>query len=209
MSTVKFAIVNIGTLSMNRFWGETERKRAPSATCTLLDVDGTRLLVDPSPYPEQLEQRLFAATGLRTGDVDMVFVTHHHADHRFGLELFVGKPWLMASAALEEWRAATPQDEGIIGAFAPAERHLPGSVTLLATPGHTRSHHSLEVQSNWGRLIVAGDAAMTPDFFQAEEGFHNSADFSEARETIRHIKQIADLVIPGHGNYFINRCGTP
>lgn len=202
MSDITFTIVNIGTLSLNKFWGETERKRAPSATCTLLDLNGTRLLVDPSPYPEQLEQRLFAATGLRTGDVDLIFVTHHHADHRFGLEMFAGRPWLMASAALDEWPATAPQDQSMAAAFAPAERCLPGNVTLLPTPGHTRSHHSLLVDTVWGRLVVAGDAVMTQDFYAAEEGFHNSADLALARETIRQIKQIADLVIPGHGNYF-------
>jgi glyoxylase-like metal-dependent hydrolase (beta-lactamase superfamily II) len=204
MSNVKFTLVNMGTLSMNKFWGEVDRKRAPSATCTVLDLDGTRLLVDPSPYPEQLEQRLFAATGLRTGDVDMVFVTHHHADHRFGLELFTGKPWLMAADVLDEWRAASPQDESLINTFALAEHHLPGGVTLLPTPGHTRSHHSLAVNTAWGRLVVAGDAVMTLDFWEAGEVFNNSANVVQTRETIRQLKQIADLVIPGHGNYFLN-----
>ena len=52
---VDFTIVNIGTLSMNKYWGETERKRSPNATCTLLDISGLHLLVDPSPHPEQLD----------------------------------------------------------------------------------------------------------------------------------------------------------
>jgi glyoxylase-like metal-dependent hydrolase (beta-lactamase superfamily II) len=45
---------------------------------------------------------------------------------------------------------------------------------------------------------------MTEEFFNAEEGFHNSVDFKQASETIRNIKEFADLVIPGHGNYFLN-----
>ena len=52
---VQFVIINIGTLSMNKFWGETERLRSPSATCTLLQAGGTRLLVDPSPEPATQE----------------------------------------------------------------------------------------------------------------------------------------------------------
>ena len=200
---IRFTIVNIGTLSVNKFWGETERKRAPSATCTLLDIDGLHLLVDPSPYPEQLEQRLFATTGMRLANIDVVFVTHYHADHRFGLELFDDKPWFMAYAALEEWRQAVPQDEPLISQFAPMEGHLPAGVSLLHTPGHTIAHHSLTVDAANERLVVAGDAVMTCDFFDAGEGFHNSVDFQQAHATILHIRETADIVIPGHGNYFL------
>ena len=63
--SVDCTIINIGTLSMNRFWGETERVRTPSATCTLLQAGTIRLIVDPSPAPEQLEAKLYEATGLR------------------------------------------------------------------------------------------------------------------------------------------------
>jgi glyoxylase-like metal-dependent hydrolase (beta-lactamase superfamily II) len=205
MTNNRFTVVNIGTLSMNKFWGESERKRSPSATCTLLDLDGLRVLVDPSPYPEQLEQRLFATTGLHVVHVDLVFVTHYHADHRFGLELFSHKPWLMAAAGLDEWRQTSPQHDPLMGDFAPAETHLPAGVRLLPTPGHTRSHHSLVMETAWGTVVVAGDAVMTADFFTAEEGFHNSVDHVQARETIRHIKQVANVVVPGHGNYFLNK----
>jgi glyoxylase-like metal-dependent hydrolase (beta-lactamase superfamily II) len=202
-SAVRFTIVNIGTLSMNKFWDETERKRSPSATCTLLDIDGLHLLVDPSPYPEQLEQRLFATTGMRLVNIDMVFVTHYHADHRFGLELFAGKPWFMAFNALVEWRQTSPQDASLISQFAPIEGHLPPGVSLLPTPGHTIAHHSLVVDTANERLVVAGDAVMTSDYFDVGEGFHNSVDFQQAHATIMHIRQIADIVIPGHGNYFL------
>ncbi len=200
----KFTIINIGTLSMNKFWGETERVRSASATCTLLEVGGTRLLVDPSPHPEELETLLFARTGLRPGAIDQVFLTHFHGDHRYGLDLFSGKPWLMAEAGLADWRQRSPQDGELIDRFLPAEAHLPEGVELVFTPGHTAAHYSLRVNTKWGQLIVAADAAMTEDFFEAEEGYHNSVDFSQATETIRKIKPMADLIIPGHGNMFLN-----
>jgi glyoxylase-like metal-dependent hydrolase (beta-lactamase superfamily II) len=200
---IDFTVVNIGTLSMNKFWGETERKRSPNATCTLLDIGGMHLLVDPSPQPEQLAQRLFATTGLHLNGIDMVFVTHYHADHRFGLELFNGKPWLMSSEGLAEWRATAPQDQALSSAFSPAEQYLPAGVSLLHTPGHTQAHCSLRAQTRNGWLVVAGDAVMTSDFFFAGEGFHNSVDFDAARESIQLINTKADIVVPGHGNYFL------
>jgi glyoxylase-like metal-dependent hydrolase (beta-lactamase superfamily II) len=198
--TVQFTIVNIGTLSVNKFWGETERVRSATATCVLLQSEGERLLVDPSPEPEELEPMLFDRTGLRPADIDAVFLTHFHGDHRFGLELFGHAAWLMAEPGLQEWLARSPQDRDTIERFVPARNRLPGGICLFPSPGHTLGHHGLLVDTHWGRLIVAGDAVMTQDFYDAEEGFHNCVDFELATQTIHTIRERADWVIPGHGN---------
>jgi glyoxylase-like metal-dependent hydrolase (beta-lactamase superfamily II) len=201
---VKFRIINIGTLSMNKFWGETERLHQVSATCTLLEGPGGRLLVDPSPHPDPLRTLLFDRTGLEPRQIDGVFLTHFHGDHRFGLELFADRAWLMASSGLEEWRARSPEDGALIDRFRPAEGALPPGIELFPSPGHTPEHHSVIVSTPWGALIVAGDAVMNAEFFEAEEGYHNSVDFPQAAETARRIKQSAALVVPGHGNVILN-----
>ena len=200
---VEFTIVNIGTLSMNRFWNEKERVRSPSSTCTLLQAGEIRLLVDPSPAPEQLKSKLFATTGLAPDDIDLVFLTHFHADHRFGLDLFEGKYFLMAEHGIDEWRTSSPSDSNLISRFKPAEGYLPEGIELLATPGHTLGHHSLNVTGDWGKVVVAGDAAMTRDFFKAEEGFHNSVDSGLASKTIRMLKSATGLIIPGHDSLLV------
>jgi glyoxylase-like metal-dependent hydrolase (beta-lactamase superfamily II) len=204
VETVRYTIVNIGTVSMNKFWGESERLRKPTATCTLLQAGGKRLLVDPSPDPDLLEPQLFACTGLRPADVDAVFVTHWHGDHRFGLALLKSQPWLMAEKGIVEWKQQRPEDADLSDRFTPAEGRLPEGISLFYSPGHTHGHCSLLADTQWGPLIVSGDAVMTPEFFEAEEGYHNSLDFERAAETIRVIKQIAKLVIPGHGNVIPN-----
>jgi glyoxylase-like metal-dependent hydrolase (beta-lactamase superfamily II) len=203
-------IVNIGCLSMNRFWGEKERMRSATATCTLVEAPGARLLVDPSPHPPELERLLFDRAGLKPDQIDAVFLTHHHGDHRYGLDLFPRARRLMAAAGLAEWRERSPGDAAVVDAFEPAEGRLPEGLRLLGTPGHTASHHSLAMGSPWGTLVAAGDAVMTADFFAAEEGYHNSVDFAAAAETIRMLKREASLLIPGHGNLIINRpAGVP
>jgi glyoxylase-like metal-dependent hydrolase (beta-lactamase superfamily II) len=199
-----FRIINIGTLSANKFWGETERVREDiSATCTLLEVGGHRLLVDPSPHPEPLARMLFNRAGLRPDAIDRVFVTHFHGDHRFGLELFDHATWLMAEEELATWQARSPQ-EALIERFTPAQGQLPTGVTLFPAPGHTPTLHALKTATRWGDLIIAGDAVMNREYFEAEEGYRNSVDFDQAAETVRRIKAAAALVIPGHDNLILN-----
>jgi glyoxylase-like metal-dependent hydrolase (beta-lactamase superfamily II) len=201
---VPFTIVNIGTLSMNKFWGETERVRAPSATCTLLQSGKTRMLVDPSPEPAALEPMLYARTGLHPSAIDAVFLTHWHGDHRYGLASFEGATWWMAAEGLAEWQRRQPGEAALWARFQPAEGTLAAGIALYPSPGHAIGHSSLRVDTAWGPLIVAGDAVMTPEFFAAEEGYHNSVDFDQAAGTIRAIRRDARLVIPGHGNLILN-----
>ena len=200
----RVTIVNIGTLSMNKFWDENERMREPSATCVLIETAGLRLIVDPSPHPDDLARLLFDRRGLRAGDVDQVFLTHRHGDHRFGLDLFDDKPWLVAAPELEAWRRSDTSDPSLADRFQAAEGRLPAGLSLLLTPGHTATHHSLVLSSPWGRLVVAGDAVMTQDYWDAEEGYHNSVDFPAAADSIRKLKSLAAVVIPGHGNVILN-----
>ena len=169
-----------------------------------MQAEGKRLLVDPSPYPDELAAMLFARTGLHPGDVDAVFITHFHADHRFGLALFEDAEWLMAADGLAEWKGQNLRDARLFERFSPAEGRLPPGVRLYPSPGHAVGHTSLLVDTVWGPLIVAGDAVMSEDFFRTEEGFRNSVDFERARETIRTIKRSANLVIPGHDNVILN-----
>jgi glyoxylase-like metal-dependent hydrolase (beta-lactamase superfamily II) len=158
------------------------------------------MLVDPSPGPEVLKPMLFDRTGLRPAGIDSVFLTHFHGDHRYGLELLSDATWLMAEPGLQEWQARSPQDNDLIERFVPADGRLPLGIRLFPSPGHTLGHHGLLMDTRWGQLIVAGDAVMTQDFFDAEEGFHNCVNFELAEQTIRTVKGRAQWVIPGHGN---------
>ena len=201
---VDFTIVNIGTLSMNKYWGESKRLRKPTATCTLLRSKEINLLVDPSPHPPELEQMLFANAGMTPEKIDIVFATHFHGDHLFGLALFPDAKWLMAQEGLDEWLKASRGKQAAIQGFVKAEGNLPDEFSLLPSPGHTYGLHSLAVKTCWGQLVVAGDAVMTSEYFEQEEGYPNSVDFTLASETILNIKRMAALVIPGHGNLILN-----
>jgi glyoxylase-like metal-dependent hydrolase (beta-lactamase superfamily II) len=52
-------------------------------------------------------------------------------------------------------------------------------------------------------VVVAGDAVMTRDHWCERLGHHNSADLGLAARTIGQLAAFADIVVPGHDNFFV------
>lgn len=201
---IEWRILTIGHLSMNKFWGETERRRGPLCTSTLLKTPDGLMLVDPSVPPERMPDLLNEQAGVTPEAVRHVYLTHFHGDHRFGLEAFPHARWVMARPEIEFWRdRAGPAERALLDRVQPAgEEVLPG-IRTLATPGHTPGLTSLQFRWRGRRVVIAGDAAMTEEFFWAREGYHNSSDFTAARQSIELLQREADLIVPGHDNYFL------
>ncbi len=87
----------------------------------------------------------------------------------------------------------------------PIVDELAPGIALLSTPGHTSAHTSLVFTSGGFRVVVAGDAVMTHDFFLARDVYFNTVDRAAAVQSIATIADQADIVVPGHDNYFLNR----
>jgi glyoxylase-like metal-dependent hydrolase (beta-lactamase superfamily II) len=204
----RWDVITLGNLSRNRYWGEGDDRGVRSAicTCTLIQGEGFHLIVDPSlAKSEQMTAELDRRTGLRLRDIDAVFVTHEHGDHWFGLAHFPEAKWLAApevAAALNKTRKLPKQVESATG-------KLFDAVEIVATPGHTLSHHSLRFDCDGLSVVVAGDAGATLDFWRERRGYFNCVDFDLSAKTMDKIAGLADLVVPGHDNYFPNVDATP
>jgi glyoxylase-like metal-dependent hydrolase (beta-lactamase superfamily II) len=201
----RWDVITIGNLSRNRYWGEgDDRARRPAlCTCTLINGDGFRLLVDPSlKDADALRTELDRRAGIAPKDVTDVFLTHEHGDHHFGLAHFPHARWWAAPPVADALNGSGQyggkQIEAVEGGV------LLGCIDVLYTPGHTLTHHSLRFDCDGLSIVVAADAAMTRDFWRERQGYFNSADFALAAQTIDHLATVADIVIPGHDNYFLN-----
>ena len=86
-----------------------------------------------------------------------------------------------------------------------AEGRLPRDFEIIHTPGHTLEHYSLLFKCDGLSVIVAGDAAMTRDFWKNRMGYFNSKDLALAVESIDRITALSDVIIPGHDNCFAVR----
>ena len=210
MSEIRWDLLTIGHLSRNKFWGEADDRayRSPLCTSVLIRTGTMAIVVDPSLPPDGMGPLLDRRAGLSILDVDAVFLTHFHGDHRFGIDAFPEAEWLMAGEEISAWRDKLPQDyddRRVLERLKTTRGELAPDIALLATPGHTLNHHSLVFESEGMRVVVAGDAVMTRDFFRERDYYFNTADPEAAVRSIEEIAATADVIVPGHDNYFINR----
>ncbi len=198
----RWDVVTIGNLSRNRYWGESDDRgvRAAICTCTLVAGDGFRLLVDPSlADAADMARELDRRTGLKPADVTAVFITHEHGDHYAGLAHFPDAQWLAAPPVAEVLNKSgkwSRRIEGVTG-------RLFDAVEVIVTPGHTPTHHSLRFDCDSLSVVLAGDAVATRDFFRARRGYFNAVDFALSARTMDQLAGLADIIVPGHDNYFL------
>jgi glyoxylase-like metal-dependent hydrolase (beta-lactamase superfamily II) len=197
-------VITIGNLSRNRYWGESDNRGVRSAicTCTLIRGDSFHVLVDPSLKDEkEMRSELDRRTGLSPSDIDAVFITHQHGDHHWGLVHFRRARWLAGATVAEGLNKSGRYQKSI----EPAGRRLLDAIDVVPTPGHTMDHHSMRFDCDGLSVVVAGDSVPTRDFWRERRGYFNAVDFELSARTMDEISSVADMVVPGHDNYFLSR----
>jgi glyoxylase-like metal-dependent hydrolase (beta-lactamase superfamily II) len=219
--SVRFDVISIGTLSRNRLWGESAAGRTPHATTTLVRAGKRTILVDPGLPPQALAARLNERTGLRPEQVDVVFLTNSRPAHRAGIGLFTKAKVLMheveqqsAVAQLQNLidqappedvdRAALVRELELIESAGVAEDKLADQVDLFPLFGYTPGTCGLLVAAYTYTALIAGDAVPTQDHFLAGQVLPDAQDILAAQESMREVYEIADLIVPGHDNLFLN-----
>jgi glyoxylase-like metal-dependent hydrolase (beta-lactamase superfamily II) len=158
---------------------------AMSAGGLLVERDGRRLLIDAGLGPVQVNRaegaancgsllETLAALGLGPGDIDVLALTHLHADHvgwvvqpDSGAKTFARARHVIAAG---EWagHSSAPVAPAIVTAIADGptladdgDEIFPG-VHAMVTPGHSPGHTSYVITAGDQRLIAFGDAFHHP-----------------------------------------------
>lgn len=197
-------VITIGNLSRNRYWGESDDRGVRSAicTCTLIRGDSFHLLIDPSlKDKKEMFSELDRRTGLSPSDIDAVFIAHQHGDHHWGLVHFSRARWLAGAIVAEGLNKSQRHPKSIES----AGQRLFDAIDVIPTPGHTMDHHSLRFDCDGLSVVVAGDAVPTRDFWRERRGYFNAVDLELSARTMDDISSVADIVVPGHDNYFLSR----
>ncbi len=143
----------------------------------LIDHPEARILVDTAllethPAAADLDPRVFPVSewGLDVASVDIVVNTHLHFDHCGGNRMFAGRPVYVQRAELDEARAlgaeytipdwVDPPDAPVDYVPVEGELELLPGVRLIPAPGHTRGSQIVVVETDAGRVVIAGDSAV-------------------------------------------------
>jgi glyoxylase-like metal-dependent hydrolase (beta-lactamase superfamily II) len=178
------------------------------------------ILVDPGLPPGAIGARLFERTGMRPEQIDTVFLTSFRPSHRAGLSVFEkAKVFiherekefvsqylrsLLEEQPADEDRAIINRELKLLESFRAAEDKLADQVDLYPLFGYTPGTCGLLIAAPTYTAIVAGDAVPTQDHFLAGQTLPDAYDLKLAGEAMREVYEIADVIVPGHDNLFLN-----
>ena len=221
MPQIRFDIISIGTLSRNRLWGESAAVRTPHATTTLIRSSKRNILVDPGLPPTALAARLHERTGLRPEQIETVFLTNFRPAHRTALPIFthaktlIHEPEQQATRQhIERLIEQAPEEDidrkllrqelELLERLTPADDKVADQLDLYPLPGYTPGTCGLLVKLPTTTVLIAGDAVPTQDHFLAGQVLPDDYDIKQAQESLQEVYDIADLIVPGHDNVFVN-----
>ena len=160
-----------------------------------------------------------AEIGLKPGDIGRVAISHTHGDHIGNVGLFPNATVLMQRAEYTWIHSPDGPNANVNQLMALARKLLgtpknlqlldgntdvfgDGSVTLVATPGHTPGHQSLLVHlKTSGFILLSGDVAHSKENF--EKDIVPSLNTSKA-DSIASMEKVRRLIATYNAKFFIN-----
>ena len=188
----------------------------PVASTILIRGEKT-LVVDPGNHhigAYSMLRRALASRGLSYDDVDAVVTTHGHSDHAAAIVQLRGKPWILGKGEFTEMEAI--EGKAIIDAkrsmMGPATEidgdepvEIMAGVLAVRTPGHTAGHISLVVETEDGRVLIAGDQTMTRSEYEDRRfsQWYGASHLEQLNASLDKVMAFEPhLVIPGHDRPF-------
>lgn len=169
-----------------------------SPTCTLVESNGKKFLVDPGTNSRKLIEAL-EKENIKEKDLSFIYLSHYHPDHWLNTRLF-------SSLDIYDGEICWSDDQEIF-----YQGKLPEvDVEILKTPGHSTEDTSLLVKTE------EGDVCICPDVFWWEDGKQKSDSqddllnledpFANDKDALLTSRKLvlskADYIIPGHGKMF-------
>ena len=187
MNKIKLLVDGYAKVNADGTWDAT-------STTTLIDTGKYKIIMDPGCSRRLLFEAL-QKEGLRTVDIDRVFISHYHPDHCLLMGIFENA--IVYDSI--QWQ------NGPIGGETPET--LPETdIQIIKTPGHAPEHASLLVDTEEGKTLVGTDVFWWAEGEEQDVSLDKKDDFASDMAAIKISRQkaleMADWIIPGHGKKF-------
>ena len=80
-------------------------------------------------------------------------------------------------------------------------------MTIITTPGHTPGSISVKVKENGQIALLCGDSPKSAWEFIRGFPLHCYGSLEDFKDSIKKIRRVADLIIPGHDRPFLIKKG--
>lgn len=190
------------------FPGKTTIALLYLSSITYIEHDGLKIICDVGPISIRKNLiKTMAEQNIDPGEIDYVFISHLHHDHAANIDLFKNATVVLSKT---EWEYAHKgSDQAIQMAYLPqyekaeklfvtenGQTVVPGIKAWLV-PGHTPGSICFSLNVNGECWVIAGDAVKNRVELETGE-VALTLDPIRSKESIGFIKNLADVVVPGH-----------
>jgi len=168
------------------------------STSTLIKSNNKLILTDPGCNRKKLLEAL-NKEGLRTGDINFVFLTHGHIDHSLLAGIFENAKFITFEGLMYDKDLQLELKDNILGP----------DIEIIETPGHCIEHISLIVKTKKGKYALSGDVfwwvegeKQIIDINKEDSAHPAEVNMAKLKESRKKILKLADYIIPGHGDIY-------
>ncbi len=160
---------------------------------------------------ESMEGAL-AEIGWKLNDIDIIINSHLHYDHAENNTLFPKARFIVSRTEWEYAKAPIPSQVALYDyawtdelitvmnyqMIAVDDYDLMPGIRIIQTPGHTKGHQSVLVNTAEGLMCVVGDAACLPENFSIPTPPAGATSIEEGFKSLERIRSSAEIVFMNH-----------
>ena len=183
--------------------------------CTVSLIRGEQnILVDTGHHGRrQLLLQSLKDLGFSPDEIDLVVLTHLHWDHSQNIDLFKNATIAVHKDELAYAQNPAPSDWATSGYVLDTLKHhevleveegqeLAEGVRVLGTPGHSKGHISVTVETSQGTVVLTGDALTAASCIELGKPLLVFWNEEQAAQSVQKILGAAKIFYPGHDRPF-------